>query len=68
MKKTTYESAIKRLGEIVNLLERQNVSLDESLALFEEGVKLIAYCHDCISSAEQKITELSELNTEEERK
>ncbi|MBE6719876.1 MAG: exodeoxyribonuclease VII small subunit, partial [Ruminococcaceae bacterium] len=33
----TYEKAIERLEEIVTLLEKNEASLDESLALFEEG-------------------------------
>ena len=65
MQKLTYESAAQRLCEIVGLLEKQNVSLDDSLKLFEEGVKLSAFCYDCINKAEQKITELSEVKKDE---
>ena len=54
----TYEQAIKRLDEIVSLLERNNVSLDESLNLFEEGTKLTAFCSKKLSEAKQKITEI----------
>ena len=54
----TYEQAIKRLDEIVSLLERNNVSLDESLSLFEEGTKLTAFCSKKLSEAKQKITEI----------
>lgn len=35
-----FEAAIKRLNEIVQLLERGELPLEESLRLFEEGVKL----------------------------
>lgn len=54
----TYEKTIERLEEIVRILEKNEVSLDESMKLFEEGTKLTAYCADKLKKAEQKITEL----------
>ncbi len=42
----TYEKAISRLEEIVSALEKNDVTLDESLKLFEEGTKLTAFCAD----------------------
>ena len=55
----TYEKAISRLEEIVSALEKNDVSLDESLKLFEEGTKLTAFCADQLKNAQQKITELT---------
>lgn len=55
----TYEKAITRLEEIVNLLEKNEATLDESIKLFEEGIKLTSFCADKIKNAEQKITELT---------
>ncbi len=55
----TYEKAILRLEEIVSSLEKNEVSLDESLKLFEEGTKLTAFCADKLKNAQQKITELT---------
>lgn len=55
----TYEKAILRLEEIVSSLEKNEVSLDESLKLFEEGTKLTAFCADKLENAQQKITELA---------
>ena len=40
----TYESALKRLEEITALLEKNEVPLDESMKLFEEGTSLAAFC------------------------
>ncbi len=57
--KMTYEEAISRLEEIVELLEKNEVSLDESMKLFEEGTKLTAFCSDKLKDAQQKITELT---------
>ena len=54
----TYEAATKRLDEIVSLLEKNEVSLDEALALFEEGTKLTRFCTAKLNEAKIKITEL----------
>ena len=58
-KEITYEEAIKRLEEIISSLEKNEVSLDESIKLFEEGTRLTAFCADKLKSAQQKITELT---------
>ena len=60
----TYETAVKRLEEIVSTLERNEVSLDESMKLFEEGTALTALCSKKLDEAQQKITVL----TKEENK
>ena len=39
----TYEKAMTRLEEIVSLLEKNDVSLDDSIKLFEEGTRLTAF-------------------------
>ena len=43
-KKATFEQQIARLEEIVAALEQGDVQLADSLALFEEGTKLVAAC------------------------
>lgn len=53
--KFTFESAQERLSEIVKILESGNAGLDESLSLFEEGVKLIKTCNMMLDEAEQKV-------------
>lgn len=60
----TYETAVKRLEEIVSILERNEVSLDESMKLFEEGTALTSLCSKKLEEARQKITVL----TKEENK
>jgi len=58
-KKTlSFEEAMQRLEEIVRLLERGDVPLEESLALFEEGSGLIAQCSKLLDHAEQKVIKL----------
>ena len=66
MKRTDYEKSIKRLEEIVSIFEEGNISLDEAMKLIEEGTKLTAGCYDVLKKAEQKITQLSELEETEE--
>lgn len=58
-KEMTYENAMNRLEEIVSALEEKEISLDESMKLFEEGTKLTAFCSKKLNEAEQKITLLT---------
>lgn len=60
----TYEKAIERLEEIVSLLEKNEISLDESMKLFEEGTKLSRFCAEKLKNAQQKITELEKNNND----
>ena len=55
----TYENAVKRLEEIVDLLEKNEAPLDESMKLFEEGTKLASFCNEKLVNAKQKITEMN---------
>lgn len=57
--KMTYEEAIARLEEIVEILGNVSVSLDESLKLYEESSKLSALCNSYLEKAKLKLTELS---------
>lgn len=56
----TFEEALARLEKIVRSLEEGNVPLDNSLALFEEGTKLVRFCSEKIDAAEQKVKILTE--------
>lgn len=57
--KQTFETAMARLEEIVELLESGTCSLDESLKLFEEGTRHAAFCNDSLKAAEQRIVQLT---------
>ncbi len=52
--KFVFESAMKRIEEIVRLLEQGDAPLDQSLA-FEEGTGLIKKCSAALDKAEQKV-------------
>lgn len=56
----TFENAMKRLEEIVALLEAGKLPLDESLSAFEEGVSLVKQCNDQLQAAEQRVRILME--------
>lgn len=60
MENMTYEQAMTRLDEIIKKLESNSVSLDESITLYEEGVKLAGYCDQKIRSIEDKVTKIYE--------
>ncbi len=62
MSKMTYETAVKRLQEIVKLLENGGLTLEESVKLFEEGAKLAKFCNGELKNAEQKIIALEDIN------
>ena len=57
-KKLTFEQQIARLEEIVSALEQGDVRLADSLALFEEGTKLIGSCTKQLDQAEQQVVKL----------
>ncbi len=50
-----FENKLSRLEEIVGAMEKGNLPLEESLKLFEEGVKLSKECHEQLNKAEQKV-------------
>lgn len=54
----TFEQSIKRLDEIVKSLEKGDVSLSDSMSLFEEGTALIKSCGEMLDKAEQKVVML----------
>ena len=50
-----FEDALKKLKEIVEKLEEEEVSLDDALKLFEEGVKLSDICKKRLEEADKKV-------------
>ena len=58
VKKLSFEQSLSRLDEIVRHLEKGDLPLNESLALFEEGTGLIRSCGKMLDEAEQKVVKL----------
>ena len=57
-KKQSFEQSLARLEEIVRHLEKGDLPLSDSLALFEEGTGLLADCSRMLDEAEQKVVKL----------
>jgi exodeoxyribonuclease VII small subunit len=55
-----FEAAIAELEGIVKKLEEGDLSLEQSLALYERGVKLSRFCHGRLEEAERRIEILSD--------
>ena len=55
-----FEDALKRLEEVVEKLEGETVSLEDSLALFEEGIRLADHCRKKLAAVELRMHELVE--------
>jgi exodeoxyribonuclease VII small subunit len=54
----SFETALRELESVIDALEKPDVSLDESLDLFEKGVSLIRTCDAHLKSAQGRVKEL----------
>ncbi len=54
-----FEQSISELERIVAQLEQGELSLEDSLRQFEQGINLARNCQEVLTQAEQKITQLS---------
>lgn len=62
--KVTFEESMKNLETIVTELEKGELSLDESVKKFEEGIKISKECNSILEKAEKKISILLEKDGE----
>ena len=53
--KAKFEDALARLEKIVEEMESGNLTLDESLARYEEGVKALKQCYEILRDAEKRV-------------
>ncbi|MGA2916190.1 MAG: exodeoxyribonuclease VII small subunit [Sedimentisphaerales bacterium] len=58
--KLSFEQAIKKLTDIVSKIEDGQVSLEQSLTQYEQGMELIKHCRAILQKAEKKIEEISQ--------
>lgn len=56
----SFEDALARLEEIVEKLELENISLEESVKLYEEGIKLSKTCTQTLEQAQLRIEKVNE--------
>ncbi len=61
-KENNFESALKRLEEISDLLESEDTPLEHSIKLFEEGIELKEFCEEKLKSAKLKIDKIVKKN------
>ncbi len=67
MQETTgpsFEQAFQELEKVVQQLEGGDLSLEQTLALFERGMVLAKLCESKLDEAEQKVTQLSAAGSE----
>lgn len=57
-KEKNFEELMSKLEEITNKLEKENLNLDESVKLFEEGMQISKECSEKLENAEKRITVL----------
>lgn len=54
----SFETALKQLEEVVQRLEKGELPLEESLKLYEQGIRLSRLCHTKLEEAEGRIEQL----------
>jgi exodeoxyribonuclease VII small subunit len=60
----SFEEALKKLESIVEQLEDENITLEDSVKLYEEGVKMSKFCTEILEQAELRIEKVNEANTQ----
>ena len=58
-KEMTYEQAVGRLEEIAGLMESGKLSLDESMKLYHESVRLTEFCYSKLEAFKQRVYEVT---------
>ena len=59
--KIDFEKELKRLEEISSKMENKTISLDESIALYEEGIKITKRLEEALKEAEKKVEAVIEV-------
>ena len=57
--KMSFEDAMRELERVVNDLDRGDVALEESIALYERGAALKAHCERKLKAAEEKVAQIT---------
>ncbi len=61
-KELTFEQTLEKLNGILEELENPDTGIEESLALYENGIKLLRACQKKLENAKQKIKYIEEAN------
>lgn len=60
----SFEEALKTLESIVEQLENNEITLEDSVKLYEEGVKMSKFCTEILEQAELRIEQVNEANSQ----
>ena len=60
-KEVNFEKELSRLKEFVSLIQQKELSLDESLKLYEEGNKIVKLLNEALKKAEEKVEKVIEI-------
>ncbi len=63
--KVDFEKSLNELEKIINELEKGECSLEESISLFEKGMKYTEECRNALINAKERITRLTDIESEE---
>ena len=58
--KLSVEEAFSKIESKIQALDREDISLEDSFKEYQEGMKLLKYCHDAIEEVEQKVQKIAE--------
>ena len=61
-KNLDFKKELDRLNEIVSLMQNDDLPLEESVKLYEEGNKIIALLNDALKEAEAKVEKIVDIN------
>lgn len=64
--KLTFEEAMEKLEQVVEVLEEGDVPLEEAIAKYKEGMELAKICHQKLTNVEEQLTEILKENGETE--
>lgn len=62
----TLETSFEELNEIINKLEKEEISLEDSFKLYQEGMQLLKHCNNSIDMVEKQLIVLGEKNEPDE--
>ena len=62
----TLETSFEELNQIINKLEKEEISLEDSFRLYQEGMQLLKHCNGSIDMVEKQLIVLGEKNEPDE--
>jgi len=60
MNKMSFEEKLQRIDQLIQVINKSNEPLENQIAAYEEGLKLISECREFLSKAEKKIIDITQ--------